>query len=121
MQPEFRHVVAGLRTPNALNSWSMTDTNKDLPSLEEAMPKNYRALDRIRKKLEKHYKDMQDIEFTIQEGRLWMLQTRMGKRNGPAALKMAVDMVNERLIGKKVAITRVRPDGGRCGAWCRRN
>jgi pyruvate,orthophosphate dikinase len=103
-------VVAGLRTPNALNSWSTNDSNKDLPSLEDVMPKNYRALDRIRKKLEKHYKDMQDIEFTIQEDRLWMLQTRMGKRNGPAALKMAVDMVNERMIGKKVAITRVRPD-----------
>ena len=103
-------VVAGLRTPNALNSWSTNDANKELPSLEDSMPKNYRALDRIRKKLEKHYKDMQDIEFTIQEGRLWMLQTRMGKRNGPAALKMAVDMVNERMIGKKVAIKRVRPD-----------
>ncbi|MDF1536798.1 MAG: pyruvate, phosphate dikinase [bacterium] len=102
-------VVAGLRTPNALNSWSMTDTNRDLPSLEVAMPRNYRALDRIRKKLERHYRDMQDIEFTIQEGRLWMLQTRVGKRNGPAALKMAVDMVNERLINKKAAIMRVRP------------
>jgi pyruvate,orthophosphate dikinase len=102
-------VVAGLRTPNALNRWSMTDTNKDLPTLEKTTPKIYKQLDRIRTKLEKHYGDMQDVEFTIQEKRLWMLQTRMGKRNGPAALKMAVDMVKEKMIDKKEAVMRVRP------------
>ena len=102
-------VVAGLRTPNALNKRIKSDTNKDLPSLEEAMPKLYKELDGYRNKLEKHYKNMQDLEFTIQEGKLWMLQTRNGKRNGPAALMMAVDMCKEGLITKEEAITRVTP------------
>ena len=102
-------VVAGIRTPNALNKKIKSDTNKHLPSLQEAMPKLYKQLDGIRTRLEKHYRDMQDIEFTIEEGKLWMLQTRVGKRNGPAALKMAVDMVKEKLIDKKTAVTRLKP------------
>jgi len=88
-------VVAGLRTPNPLNIRNKTEDTTHLKSLEEAMPSLYAELADIRDKLERHYKDMQDIEFTIQEGLLWMLQTRVGKRNGTAAVKMAVDMVTE--------------------------
>ncbi|NLF40467.1 pyruvate, phosphate dikinase, partial [bacterium] len=79
-------VVAGIRTPNPLNEATKNEQNKHLASLETAMPEVYRELDGIQKKLEKHYRDMQDIEFTIQEGRLWMLQCRVGKRTGVAAL-----------------------------------
>ena len=74
------------------------------------MPSLYGQLSKIRTNLETHYNDMQDIEFTIQEGKLWMLQTRVGKRNGGAAIKMAVDMVNEDLIDKNTAILRVKPE-----------
>ncbi|MCX7044573.1 MAG: pyruvate, phosphate dikinase [Candidatus Sumerlaeota bacterium] len=102
-------VVAGIRTPNALNENSKNDQNASMPSLETGMPIIYKQLVGIRNKLEKHYQNMQDIEFTIQEGKLWMLQTRDGKRTGPAALKMAVDMGKERLITKEKAITRVTP------------
>jgi len=103
-------VVAGLRTPNPLNEETKTEGTKDLPSLESSMPEIYSELKEIRTGLEKHYSDMQDIEFTIQEGKLWMLQTRVGKRNGSAAIKMAVDMVKEGMIDKETAITRVRPE-----------
>ena len=103
-------VVAGLRTPNPLNEATKTADTQGLPSLETSMPELYTQLDSIRTNLEKHYTDMQDIEFTIQEGRLWMLQTRIGKRNGSAAIKMAVDMANEGLIDKQTAIMRVRPE-----------
>jgi len=101
-------VVAGLRTPLPLNESTKTpgDNSK---SLEIVFPELYRQLDNIRLDLEKHYKDMQDIEFTIQEGKLWMLQTRTGKRNGQAAIKMAVDMVREKLIDKNEALLRVKP------------
>jgi len=102
-------VVAGIRTPNPLNEATKSEHNRHLPSLETAMPEVYKQLDDIRKKLEKHYKDMQDIEFTIQEGRLWMLQCRVGKRTGTAALNMAMDMVAERLITKAEAVMRVTP------------
>jgi pyruvate,orthophosphate dikinase len=102
-------VVAGIRTPNPLNIATKTADTKHLASLEEAMPEVYRELDAIRRNLERHYRDMQDIEFTIQEGRLWMLQTRTGKRNGPAAVKMAVDMCRQRLISKEEAVMRVKP------------
>ena len=102
-------VVAGIRTPNPINEVGKTDDTKHLPSLETAMPELYVELDRIRKKIETHYKDMQDIEFTIQKGRLWMLQTRVGKRNGPAAIKMAVDMCEDGLIDKIEALKRVKP------------
>jgi len=102
-------VVAGIRTPNALNEHATNDQNRNLPTLEKTMPVLYRELVGYRDKLEKHYRDMQDLEFTIQSGRLFMLQTRVGKRNGPAALRMAVEMGRERLIDKKTAIARVRP------------
>jgi pyruvate,orthophosphate dikinase len=102
-------VVAGLRTPNPLNVMNKTDDTKHLKSLEEDMPKLYKELTGIRNKLEKHYRDMQDLEFTIQEGRLWMLQTRTGKRNGQAAVKMAVEMAKKKLISEATAVLRVRP------------
>ncbi|MEE4312662.1 MAG: pyruvate, phosphate dikinase [candidate division KSB1 bacterium] len=103
-------VVAGTRTPNPINEKGKTDDTKHLPSLETMMPKLYKQLDKIQKKLEKHYKDMQDIEFTIQEGRLWMLQTRTGKRTGPAAVRIAVEMVGQNLIKEKTAVKRVKPE-----------
>jgi pyruvate,orthophosphate dikinase len=78
-------------------------------TLEDEMPKIYKQLVGIRNKLEKHYKDMEDIEFTIQQGKLWMLQTRTGKRTAPAAIKIAVDLVKEKLISKEEAVTRVDP------------
>ena len=103
-------VVAGLRTPNPLNEETKTEGTKDLPSLESSMPDIYSELKEIRGRLEKHYNDMQDIEFTIQEGKLWMLQTRVGKRNGSAAIKMAVDMKKEGMIDKETALLRVKPE-----------
>jgi pyruvate,orthophosphate dikinase len=103
-------VVAGIRTPFAINNVSKVSANKHLPTLERTMPKLYKQLDRIRRKLDTHYKDMQDIEFTIQNDTLYMLQTRVGKRNGPAAIKMATDMVKQGLISKKMAVSRVRPE-----------
>ncbi|HQF14779.1 MAG TPA: pyruvate, phosphate dikinase [Thermogutta sp.] len=102
-------VVAGIRTPNPLNKATKTEQNRHLPSLEEAMPELYRQLDEIRVRLEKHYKDMQDIEFTIQEGKLYMLQCRVGKRTGTAALNMAMDMLHEGLIDEETAVLRVAP------------
>ncbi|HEX9654562.1 MAG TPA: pyruvate, phosphate dikinase [bacterium] len=102
-------VVAGIRTPNAVNIKSKSDNNRHLPSLEELMPETYKQLEGFRTKLETHYKDMQDLEFTIEEGKLWMLQTRVGKRNGIAATRMAVEMHREGLITKEVAISRVKP------------
>ncbi|OHB60658.1 MAG: pyruvate, phosphate dikinase [Planctomycetes bacterium RBG_13_46_10] len=102
-------VVAGIRTPNPLNEATKSEQNKNLPSLEKTMPKIYKELDNIQRKLEKHYHDMQDIEFTIENGRLWMLQCRVGKRNGPAAVRMAVDMLREKLIKKEDAVKRVTP------------
>ncbi len=102
-------VVAGIRTPNPINKAGKTAGTKHLKSLEEAMPKVYKELDTIQKKLEKHYKDMLDIEFTIQEGILWMLQCRVGKRNGPAAVRIAADMLKSKLINQKEAVMRVTP------------
>ncbi|HIN03420.1 MAG TPA: pyruvate, phosphate dikinase [Candidatus Marinimicrobia bacterium] len=103
-------VVAGLRTPNPLNEDTKTPETQSLPSLESSMPELYAELVEIRNSLEKHYTDMQDIEFTVQDGKLWMLQTRTGKRNGAAAIKMAVDMANEGMIDKKTALMRVKPE-----------
>ena len=103
-------VVAGLRTPNPLNEDTKTEETKSLPSLESSMPEIYTELDKIRINLEKHYSDMQDIEFTIQEGKLWMLQTRVGKRNGSAAIRMAVEMAEEGMIDKPTALMRVKPE-----------
>ncbi len=102
-------VVAGIRTPNPLNDATKNEQNKHLPSLQQAMASNYKKLLGIRARLEKHYKDMQDIEFTIQEGRLYMLQCRNGKRTGTAALNMAMDMLAEKLIDEKTVISRVEP------------
>lgn len=102
-------VVAGTRTPAPINSYSQSDHNKHLQTLEKENPKVYKQLESIRSRLEKHYKDMQDIEFTVEEGKLFMLQCRNGKRNGPAAVKMAVDMVREKLITKEQAVMRVKP------------
>ncbi|OGS17485.1 MAG: pyruvate, phosphate dikinase [Elusimicrobia bacterium RIFOXYA2_FULL_50_26] len=102
-------VVAGIRTPAPINESSKSDHNKELVSLEKAMPAIYKQLFDIQRRLEKHYKDMQDIEFTIEKGRLFMLQCRVGKRNGPAAVRMAADMVKEKFITADVAVTRVTP------------
>ena len=102
-------VVAGIRTPNPLNEATKTEHNKDLQSLEMAMPEVYKDLDEIRKHLEEHFHDMQDIEFTTQEGKLWMLQCRIGKRTGIAALQMAMDMLEEGMIDEKTAVMRVSP------------
>jgi pyruvate,orthophosphate dikinase len=102
-------VVAGTRTPNPLNEATRSSGAGDLPSLEKAMSKTYVELVAVRNKLEKFYRDMQDLEFTIQDGKLWMLQTRSGKRNGPAAVRMAVEMAGERLITRDEAVMRVTP------------
>ncbi|MDZ4059250.1 MAG: PEP/pyruvate-binding domain-containing protein, partial [Bacteroidales bacterium] len=102
-------VVAGIRTPNPLNESTKNDQNKHLQSLETGMPVVYKELDAIQKNLEKHFRDMQDIEFTIQDGKLWMLQCRVGKRTGLAALNMAMDMLQEGLIDEKTAVMRVIP------------
>jgi len=102
-------VVAGTRTPNPLNTDTCNEQNKHLKSLEELYPKLYKQLFDIRNTLEAHYHDMLDIEFTIQEGVLYMLQCRVGKRTGTAALNMAMDMLGEKLIDEKTAVLRVSP------------
>jgi len=102
-------VVAGIRTPQAINRASRRETQASLPSLEEEMPRAYRELVRIYEKLERHYREMQDIEFTIENGKLWMLQTRTGKRTTRAAVKIAVDMAKERLISREDAVARIDP------------
>lgn len=103
-------VVAGIRTPNPVNTAGKTDDTRHLTSLEENMPHLYKELYAYQKRLENHYSDMQDIEFTIEEGKLWMLQTRVGKRNGQSAIRMAVEMAKQKLITKETAIMRVKPD-----------
>jgi len=103
-------VVAGIRTPQPINKVSRKEDSARLPTLEEEMPRAYRELVRIYKRLEKHYRDMQDIEFTIQNGKLWMLQTRTGKRTTHAAVKIAVDMAREGLITREEAVRRVAPE-----------
>ena len=110
MNAQGEDVVAGLRTPYPLNSSTKTAETNKLPGLDESMPEVYNQLDSIRLKLEKHYRDMQDIEFTIQNGKLWMLQTRVGKRNGAAAIRIACDMKSENLISNEEAILRVSPN-----------
>ncbi len=100
-------VVAGIRTPQPINKAGRTSA--DQITLEEEMPEVYKELEEIYKKLEKHYRDMQDMEFTIQKGKLWMLQTRNGKRTAMAAIRIAVDMVEEGLITKEEAVMRVEP------------
>jgi pyruvate,orthophosphate dikinase len=102
-------VVAGIRTPSPLNDATKNDQNKHLASMQELMPDTYKELDDIRLLLEKNYKDMLDIEFTIQEGKLYMLQCRVGKRTGVAALEMALDMLKEKLIDEKEVVMRLTP------------
>ena len=103
-------VVAGIRTPGPINDYSKNDQSKNFPTLQKVMPDIYKELDSIRKRLEEHYHDMQDIEFTVEKGELFMLQCRIGKRNGVAAVRMAVDMYKEKLIDVETAIMRVAPN-----------
>jgi pyruvate,orthophosphate dikinase len=107
MNAQGEDVVAGIRTPQPINK--RQKGGKDVPSLEEEMPEVYGQLEEIRSKLDRHYRDMQDVEFTIQQGKLWMLQTRSGKRTGLAALRVAVDMVKQGVITKEEALLRVEP------------
>lgn len=100
-------VVAGIRTPQPMTKLVKERSGAQVPCMEEEFPELYKQLSDIRAKLEAHYKDMQDMEFTIQDGKLWMLQTRNGKRTGTAALRIAVEMVKEGLIDKKTAVLRV--------------
>ena len=102
-------VVAGIRTPQNLTKAERIEGNNTLPSMEEQMPALYADLCAVREKLEKHYRDMQDMEFTVQEGKLWMLQTRSGKRTAKSALRIAVEMCNDGLITKDEAIKRIEP------------
>ncbi|MEP0339234.1 MAG: pyruvate, phosphate dikinase [Alphaproteobacteria bacterium] len=102
-------VVAGIRTPQPLTEFERDQQESNLQSLETAMPPVFGELVAVRDKLERHYKDMQDMEFTIERGKLWMLQTRSGKRTAKAALKIAVDMVTEGLITKDEAVARIDP------------
>ena len=103
-------VVAGTRTPQHITRKAKIKSNSNETSMEEAMPKVYKELAKVFLKLEKHYRDMQDIEFTVENNKLWMLQTRSGKRTAKAAIKIAVDMVKEKLISKKEAILRIDPN-----------
>ena len=100
-------VVAGIRTPQPLTEAEKVEQSSNLPSMEKVMPSLFNELDEIRRFLEEHYKDMQDMEFTIQQGRLWMLQTRTGKRTAKASVKIACDMVDEGLVTKQEAIQRI--------------
>ncbi|MGI9388285.1 MAG: pyruvate, phosphate dikinase, partial [Methyloligellaceae bacterium] len=103
-------VVAGIRTPQSLTEAARLDAGDKLPSLETLMPASFAEFQSNCDKLEAHYRDMQDIEFTIQDGKLWMLQTRAGKRTTEAALKIAVDMVDEGVISSECAVRRIDPE-----------
>ena len=103
-------VVAGIRTPNPLNDDTKNEQNKHMQSMQELMPETYKELCEVRRILEENYHDMLDIEFTIQDGKLYMLQCRVGKRTGVAALTMALDMLKEGLIDEKEVVMRLTPD-----------
>ena len=114
-------VVAGIRTPQQITKigsqrWaqlagvSEEERASKYPSMEEAMPEIYKQLDELQTKLENHYKDMQDMEFTVQEGKLWFLQTRNGKRTGAAMVKIAMDLFRQGMIDEKTALMRVEPN-----------
>ncbi len=103
-------VVAGTRTPQYITTKAKKEAKVSDPSMEESMPKVYSELIKILKKLERHYKDMQDVEFTVENNKLWILQTRSGKRTSKSAVKIAVDMVREKLITKNEAVLRVNPN-----------
>ena len=102
-------VVAGIRTPQDITEDARKDSGSDKPSMETAMPDAFKELTRIYTMLEKHYRDMQDMEFTVERGKLWMLQTRSGKRTAKAALRIAVELANEGLISQKDAVSRIDP------------
>jgi pyruvate,orthophosphate dikinase len=102
-------VVAGIRTPQDITEYARKESGSDKASMETAMPAAFKELTRIYTLLEKHYRDMQDMEFTIEQGKLWMLQTRGGKRTAKAALRIAVELANEGLISKKDAVARIDP------------
>ena len=102
-------VVAGIRTPQEISEAARVAAKSDKPSMETAMPEAFAELVRIYERLERHYRDMQDLEFTVEKGRLWMLQTRSGKRTAKAALKIAVELAQDGLISQEEAITRVDP------------
>ena len=103
-------VVAGIRTPQHLTIAGKQASGSDLPAMEEVMPAVFAELSKVRHTLEDHYRDMQDIEFTVERGKLWMLQTRTGKRTAQAALKIAVSFVEEGRIGRDEAIRRIEPE-----------
>jgi pyruvate, orthophosphate dikinase len=102
-------VVAGIRTPQEITEAARKESGSDKPSMEAAMPDAFAELKRIHAVLEKHYRDMQDLEFTVEQGKLWMLQTRSGKRTAQAALRIAVELANEKLITKQEAVARIDP------------
>jgi pyruvate, orthophosphate dikinase len=102
-------VVAGIRTPQEITEIARQEAGSDKPSMQKALPEAFRELTRIYGLLERHYRDMQDLEFTVEQGKLWMLQTRSGKRTAKAALKIAVELANEGIITRKEAVTRIEP------------
>jgi pyruvate,orthophosphate dikinase len=102
-------VVAGIRTPQEITEAARQEAGSDKPSMEAALPQAFAELKRIYAALERHYRDMQDLEFTVEQGKLWMLQTRSGKRTAGAALRIAVELAQEKLISKEEAVTRVDP------------
>jgi len=102
-------VVAGIRTPQEITEAARKDAGSDKPSMEATLPEAFAELTRIHGRLEKHYRDMQDLEFTVEQGKLWMLQTRSGKRTAQAALRIAVDLAREKLISKREAVSRIDP------------
>ncbi len=102
-------VVAGIRTPQDITEEARIESGSDKASMESAMPEAFKELTRIYKQLEKHYRDMQDLEFTVEQGKLWMLQTRNGKRTAKASIRIAVELANEGVISQKDAVTRIDP------------
>src|SRR5262249_33637722 len=102
-------VVAGIRTPQEITEKARVDAGSDKPSMEKALPEAFKELTRIYGVLEKHYRDMQDLEFTIEQDKLWMLQTRSGKRTAKAALRIAVDLATGGVITGEEAVMRVEP------------
>ena len=102
-------VVAGIRTPQEITEAARKEVGSDKPSMEAALPEAFAELKRIHAALEKHYRDMQDMEFTVEQGKLWMLQTRNGKRTAKAALRIAVELANEKLITRNEAVSRIDP------------
>jgi pyruvate,orthophosphate dikinase len=102
-------VVAGIRTPQEITEEARKQAGSDKPSMQAALPEAFAELKRIHAKLEKHYRDMQDLEFTVEQGKLWMLQTRSGKRTGLAALRIAVELAQEKLITRNEAVARIDP------------